>query len=327
MTIHYIILTHRYPEQFGKLVRRLDAPGVRFHVHVERSTELAPFRAEVSGAENVHFVEPRENSPVGDIGIVKATLHALRNVVESGADGLCVLISGQCWPIRSNAGIRAFLEGHPETVFMEVHEPPTADTVENGFVKTQAIMRRRIALFKFNHGTERNAYFLLPSVFSAEFWSAPRKHLAQIRYLLPRSERPLGKLFAQRRFPSYTRPYYGSQWWTMPVAVAQAVLRFVDQHPDYLDYHTYSLLPDEMFFQGVIMALKKERPALPLEGSTTYADWTTTERPRPPVMRMARFEQLVAMPPHVLFARKFDRNVDAEIFHKLDAHNNEGVLR
>jgi hypothetical protein len=73
-----------------------------------------------------------------------------------------------------------------------------------------------------------------------------------------------------------------------------------------------------MFFQGALMALKAQDPGLALLPSNTYVDWHATERPRPPVMRAHRLEQLLAMPPHVLFARKFDRTVDADIFRLLD---------
>ena len=318
MTLHYIILTHRYPDQLGVLVRRLDAPGVHFHVHLERTTEQAPFEAELAGMPNVTFVAPRETSPVGDIGIVKATLHALRSVAAQGEEGRCVLLSGQCYPIRSNAAIREWYAAHPHTVCMDLHEPPTPATRTDGFVKTLDTMRQRVELYKFNHSTARGGYFLLPPLCSAAFWSAPRRHFAQLRYLLPRTQRSLWRLLRARRMPPYVQLYYGSQWWSMPVAVVRRVLHFVDEHPEYLAFHEDSLLPDEMFFQGALMALKARDPGLELLPSNTYVDWHATERPRPPVMRAQRLEQLLAMPPHVLFARKFDRTVDADIFRLLD---------
>jgi len=56
-----------------------------------------------------------------------------------------------------------------------------------------------------------------------------------------------------RRFPSYARPFGGSQWWNLSRPAADFILGFLDAHPDYRRYHEHTLAPDELFFQSILL--------------------------------------------------------------------------
>lgn len=320
MTINYIILCHRFPEQVGRLVRAFSAPGTRFYIHVERTTDIAPFFEAVGSVENVHFMEERETSPYGHVGIVKATLHAMERIVKDGHEGACVLLSGQDYRVKSNERIRALFQGRPDTVFMDVIPFPDSQVKEDGFIKPLSTMLPRIEHYKFNHATSRGAFIMMPSIWTMAFWGSLRSRIAQLRFLSSRTDHDLRRILTKRRFPNYVRPHYGGQWWSMPTSVAKEVIAFVKEHPDYLKFHEYSLLPDEMFFQPIIVALKDRGATFDILPSTTYVDWVSQKRPRPQVMRVDRFKDLVSQPEHVLFARKFETAIDRDIFDMIDKH-------
>ncbi len=123
-------------------------------------------------------------------------------------------------------------------------------------------------------------------------------------------------LLKKRTFPNYLEPYGGGQWWCLTTTLIEKILTFVDENPDYLHYPTYSLIPDELFFQSIVHYLLNGETDL-LMDSITFVDWERKNSIGAPTFTLSDFELLQSQPENKLSARKFDVTFDTEILKKV----------
>jgi len=113
-----------------------------------------------------------------------------------------------------------------------------------------------------------------------------------------------------RRLDHLPRLYHGSQWFSVTGACAAQMLHFSDQHPELAAFFETSLIPDEMFFQTVIMASafadRLDRRIF------RHMDW---KRGGPYTFMHEDLPDLLASPG--LFARKFDTGRDEALVARL----------
>ena len=67
MKIAYIILAHKLPAQLVRLVKRLDAPGTHFFIHIDKNSDNEVYKqivSDLSLMKNVFFLK-RFESPNG----------------------------------------------------------------------------------------------------------------------------------------------------------------------------------------------------------------------------------------------------------------------
>ena len=96
-----------------------------FYIHIDRGwrisdIELAAFRERHPNVRTFRRYRVRW----GGIGILRAELFLLRRVMEDGGADFVHVCSGQDYPVRSLAGIKAFFERNPGRQFMECHPLP-----------------------------------------------------------------------------------------------------------------------------------------------------------------------------------------------------------
>lgn len=84
MHLAYIILAHKNPDQLHRLVSRLHHPDDYFFTHIEKKVDIKPFQIvfENSGF-NIKFITRRENGCRGNLGIVKASINYLKELIAS----------------------------------------------------------------------------------------------------------------------------------------------------------------------------------------------------------------------------------------------------
>lgn len=180
--LNYLILAHKNPAQVTRLIRALRTDATWFYVHVDRNAAIGPFQRLLAAEENCYLVEPREKGTWGDLGIVYATLHALRQVVADGRTGHCVLLSGQDYPIKSNDHIAQHFARHPSASFVKATSLPDSMWDHGG--------RDRLEYYKFNWSDERGDYALLPPLLTTEFVRHRTQHMATLTRLLRRGTPP-----------------------------------------------------------------------------------------------------------------------------------------
>jgi hypothetical protein len=279
MRLAYFLLAHRFPEQLARLVARLDDGRASFFVHIDRRVpdpEFRRFREALAGFKSATFVE-RYPCYWGRLNIVRGVLAGIRAAVESGAEfDYAAQISGQDYPIKPPAGVAEFLKRNAGAEFMEAFDLEKPNRWTNDLGPYQAMNRVRQWHLRF-----RSRRLTLP---------------------------------VRRRFPRGLQPHGGSQWWVLSRGCVEYVHRFTADRPDVLRFFRGVFIPDESFFQTVVMnSPYRDRVTGP---DLTYADWQNPNPNMPRTLTAEDFEKLRDSPK--LFARKVDAGRDAALLDRID---------
>lgn len=296
MRIAYIILAHKQPRQLRRLVTRLNAPGVTFYVHVDKSIGRAPFRQFVSaldGCDNVEFVK-RYSSRWGEFGLVRATLEGIATALRRQPPaGYVVFLSGQDYPIKTPAFIDDFLERNQGRSFLDYNPVPcdewpmAAYRLEHWYVRTMG----KVLVLPDREG----GLALLRS---------PRKWpVSLLSCCLPRT----------RPFLKGYKPFTGSAFWALSRAAAEYIDDFVRREPSFVRFFRFTWVADELFFQTLLL---NSPLADQVEDSNLhYMAWSAGDA-HPPVLTAADLDKIAGSP--ALFARKFDIEIDERILGLID---------
>ncbi|SMC28986.1 Core-2/I-Branching enzyme [Andreprevotia lacus DSM 23236] len=279
MRIAYLILAHDQPAQLGRLVARLLAPGVSFHLHIDANTpdgKFAAMQAAMPADADVCFVA-RQRCRWGGFSLVAATLALLESALARDADWL-VLLSGQDYPLKSHAAIVARLAADDVAAHIDSRSAAEFD------------VRYRWQAWHF------------------EFFN---RH--PFNRVWQKLQRVANKLGLVRRLPAPLREMRaGSQWWCMRADAARAVQAFVAANPQVIRFFRTTLVPDEAFFQTVLAhALRADQIQT---DNLRYLQWQPGAW-SPRTFDDGDLPALQASP--ALFARKFAP--DGELSARLDA--------
>ena len=273
--IAYLILVHRYPEQFKRLFRAIHSPGSHYLVHVDLRSgaallaEIEDFLKEFPNASLLKS----EKALWGGYSLVDAELRGIEALLKINPEWeFFINLSGQDFPLQSQASIEEFLAHNSGRDFMKLAKqadmrPETMHRIEN--VVTEL---------------------------GDEIVSEP---------------------VVKRSFLEGVTPYIGNQW----MILSRRFCEFVSSSPEvdrFKDFYRNTLIADEGFFQTVIMNTSYQADLV--NDDKRAIDWVPMEsiklRPRDWLIDDAAF----LMASSDLFARKFDDQVDAEIFAVLERH-------
>lgn len=311
MEINYIILAHKNPRQVRRLVEKLDGVNCNFYLHIDKSTDIAPFIEELSHLQKIHILpsEKREATIWGDIGLIKATINCLEQILADGRSGFCALLSGQDYPIKSNEAIESFLTNNPQTNFISTFPIPSSRWADDGM--------RRTVLYKVNISNRRKHFVLLPSVFEKRFYN-PKTLKGVFALIMAGKFQFLKKILKRREVPGYVAPFGGEHWWALPVETIGEIFDFLKKHPDFYSYHKDTLLPEEIFFHSIVMHLAGHNSEMIVEPTLTYVNWERENVILPVTFTENDLDELKEQPENMLFARKFDIEVNEGILDLLD---------
>jgi hypothetical protein len=130
-----------------------------------------------------------------------------------------------------------------------------------------------------------------------------------------------GRLHVQlprrRTLPTSLARWGGSAYWILSRDAVAAISSFLAANPWYVRYFRHVDIPDEIFFQTILLnSAEAERC---VQFRLHHTEWERT--PAPAILTVEDYPRLVES--QCLFARKFDENVDAEILDRID----DGLLR
>jgi hypothetical protein len=116
----------------------------------------------------------------------------------------------------------------------------------------------------------------------------------------------------RRRIPGGLHPYGGSAYWCLEKTLVHFVHGYLRQNPDYVRFFEHVFVPDELFFQTIIM--NSELRDTVENDDLRYLDWS--REPAPAVLTRGDLPALLES--GQLFARKFDETVDSDVLDALD---------
>jgi len=275
--IAYVILAHHRPDLVVRLVRRLATGDARFFVHVDRRAggELpAVIRQRLPMARLVR----RRKCVWGGFGIVRAILEGL-DAVHADGDGydFVAVLSGQDYPVQPVRAIHEYLGERRAQSFLNHFTVPTPRWVRGG-------LERFTGWHWHGHMLGRHVAF-------------PDPHL-------------LGGWTWHRRFPEGFKPYGGSMYWALSRDAFRYVQDFIARNPRFVRYFKHVNIPDESFFQTILM----NSPLAPtiVDDDLHYTDWSAVKS-HPKTLGSGDLDAVLGS--GKLFARKFD---DAGVLGEID---------
>lgn len=272
--IAYIVSAYKLPAQLERLLRRLDGPGVSFAVHVDRKTPRAAWDEMVARCR--------------DLDVAWLPRHRSQwggfGHVRATLKGIDHLVGDE---VPFDYAVLLTGQDYPL-------RPPTEIAGLLGTSGGRSYMRH-VALPWEPWGSRGG----LDRIEDWHVITYRRLHLA-----LP----------LRRRLPGGLEPYGGSAYWCLSSTLVHFVHGFLSENPDYVRFFEHVFVPDEIFFQTIIM--NSELRDTVENDDLRYLDWS--REPAPAVLTLDDLPTLVAAPQ--LFARKFDETVDAEILDALDRH-------
>lgn len=223
MSVGFVMLVHEALDRAAEVARHWARQGSPIVIHVDQRVqkdELNRFTGELAQFGNVRFCA-RRRCEWGTWSIVEATIAATRELLDAFPDVRhAYLASGACLPLRPVAELRAFLDQHPDTDFIES-------------VTTEDV--------SWTVGGLDSERFTLSFPFS---WKAQR-----LRFdAWVKAQRLFGR---KRKVPTGVTPHLGSQWWCLTRQTIDALLNDPDRDR-YVAYFRRVWIPDESYFQTVV---------------------------------------------------------------------------
>jgi hypothetical protein len=290
------------------MVARLDSKNVYFFVHVDKSSDSAPFKEPFLNKENIFFLseEKRMVTPWSSIGVVKVTLNLLKEAIEKfNCRNYCVLLSGQDYPIKNNDYIYNFYNSNYGRNYISIND--IKDIWPNWW--------DRFERYNFHLPNKRLNRGIYPYRDKRFFKIRNLKDTFYLIYNIG-AKTTVSTIFKDKRaLPSYVVPKGGGTWWALPVETAISIIDFLQKHPDFLIYHNYTHVPDETIFPTIVNELRKIDE---IKDTTTYTNWVRENVDLPVTFKKDDLQELLEAGDNYLFARKFDISNDIDILKKLD---------
>ncbi|WP_205926658.1 beta-1,6-N-acetylglucosaminyltransferase [Rhizobium sp. P28RR-XV] len=120
--IGYLVLVHRYPDQFKRLFRAIYNDQNHYVVHVDKNsgadleTEIRDFLLPYANVEMIRS----EKAIWGGYSLVDAELRGMERLLEMGEWGHFINLSGQDLPLKPQKQIMAYLNANLDREFIKV---------------------------------------------------------------------------------------------------------------------------------------------------------------------------------------------------------------
>lgn len=289
----FLILAHKQPKLLARILRILEKDNHFFFINVDKKNErISDFKESCNDINNVRFIE--NNVAVYHCGI--SHLYALCEMfTEAFASNIKFdyfhVISGQDYPIRSNEQFDEFFE-KTNSSFMYI---------DSGEFKESMMSK----YWKFANGWHLNK---TSGILYRLYY---KLHLSTI----------LGLLFRRKPINNYVG---GWDWFSWNVSVAEYVMKFLKDNPDFVDRFNHTLCPTEHIFPTI---LESQKVDLQVETNNPlrYISW----QPHRPVQSSYRpFNFNEEDYPYIkdskaFFCRKVDEIESQKLLDLIDLHRND----
>ena len=279
--IAYGIFAYRDPEMVARIINRLHTESDLMYIHFDTAIGERRFRA---CKKLIEQKCPNENTEIvsvfrckwGSFGLVDSFLSAMKHFNDLDFDYFINLTEG-CYPLKSTEAIKREFN-QQNSVFMEVFEMPFSGWDNGGMPRIQ------------------NRFYFVPS----------RKYPYVRIFSIPR---------IRKKLPLNLKPYGGSGFFCLPREVVKYVVDFVEKNPSVRSFFRRTHIPDEMFFQTILM--NSHYSSRIVNDNKRYVDWNrSTAGGHPAILTKSDFDNIKTS--GKLFARKFDPSIDSEILNLID---------
>lgn len=242
MKVAYLILVHAFPGQFIRMVRQLDSNESLFYIHVDKKSNIEPFKEveKIIAGKKIVWLE-RKSVVWAGFNAIRVTLNGLKKIVMDGHADHISFISGQHYPIKPVREFHNYLSQNKNKNFFDYDPMPRPNWANGGLDR---IHYYHIIFRKF-----RIAWPLI------SYLKVKLPYVSESRFGLIR--KVINWLPSARKFPRKylkdCKPYEGSNWFTVSSALATDIVSYVEKDKTVYRYYKYAHISDEMFFQTLIL--------------------------------------------------------------------------
>ncbi len=243
MTAAYLIMAHRDPAMFRRLVTALpeDASII---AHITARVDAEQFKM---GCPSVKFLDRRLSPNWAGWGLVEVTIRLLEVALADSNVTRCTLISGQCYPILTAAALAVWQDEPVD--HLEIVPAPNADWGKPAW--------------RFNRRWRRRGFrypdsLVAKAVNVATRWFGLR--------------RDLGGALGGRAL------YAGSMWWSFTRSTAEYALDVAHKNVAMRRYFSHVFAPEEAFWQT---AVAPRLDFANIGCDPTYCKWEGGPHPAP----------------------------------------------
>lgn len=292
----YIISAYKRPDLLKRLVESLGANQIA--IHIDKKYNIADFTATGLGdLPNVTFL-PQHTCYWGLFGHVLASLEGMKWFLSTSCD-YAILLTGQCFPLKSNEEIEFLLSELKGRSIIEFEKFPKSgwEHSDGGY--------KRLDRFYFSVHHPLYKKFKLFDFLSVEV--ARSEVLRQVRSIK----------MQRRTVPFGLHPYGGSGYWCLSRSSVSYVVDYLKAHPGLQRFFATTFVPDEMFFQTILAnsPFKDELINSPIH----YMDWSLNQ-PHPAVLNVTQLQ--AAFSSGAWFARKFE---DSDVLDHIELMRKDKV--
>jgi len=297
MKISFLILAHKNSIQINRLVLRLLEFDSEIFIHIDKKNYS--IKNQIERNERIHILSENRSFSIewGTLSMIDATLELITETILYSKNNNCVfdyvyLLSGQDYIINLPSNINALLEENINQNYMEVI--------------SQSDLRycRYKKLYEMNY----------------PIWITKNKVWIKIIkriYMLVTGGFNYTYSCFRKKIPNDLILYFGSQWWCLNFDTIKYVCDYVEKNPQYYNFFKGSIIPDECFFQTIVMNSKYGRY---IKDSLTYVNWNGGRR-SPGIIQLEDYKEIDKS--KYAFARKFDIDENNELFNFIDNETKE----
>ena len=315
MKIAFLILSHRAPAQLLRLLGsiRSQLPESPVVVHHDvfctaiDDADLAPFG-------DVHLLTSSQPVGWGDYSLVDSCWKALEWMGNHLDFDWVILLSAQDYPVKPLNALQEHLRNVDADALLRarpISELPPAQrrhALQRYFYQYRARPLRP----RRNHAAliskARRALKLPVDIFNnIQPWLAIYKFPDGIPWRL-------GYRARQTPFTTEEPCWFGSAWFGLSRRAVDYLVKYVHEHPGYVQHFRHTVCPDESATATIICNARQ----LKVESRDLhFVRWTDPQSGHPDVLTTDDLHPLAASP--AFFARKFDIVQDTKILDELDA--------
>lgn len=219
MKIAYLILAHKDPLHLNRLISALDTENVTFYIHIDlKSSGLIN---EIHLKKNIIIVS-KYKIYWGGWNMLQASLTLLKMAYINNHDRY-VFISGQDYPLVSNNKIVKFLAKETNHFF---------------YFTDESIIQKRLFRYHFFYPMD----LVRGSVRLAWRFGQIHSFLSKIG------------LLNIKKMEDSKKVYFGTQWGILTHTTTKKLLKILESSPKILRFFKYTFIPDEMFFQTMLLS-------------------------------------------------------------------------
>ncbi|AEV34326.1 putative N-acetylglucosaminyltransferase [Owenweeksia hongkongensis DSM 17368] len=284
MKIAYLLLVHKNADQVNRLIDRLADGDNGIFIHVDKKSDI---HKDINKLPNTHFVKHRIKGEWGGYSLIEATM-ALFDLALACSENYdyYILLSGQDYPLKSNAFIKKFLIQNRGKEFFKIREMP------------------------YHHWVKQRGGFDRIEIYYPKWILGNTRKKWIIRNLYVQLCKALG--FLKKR--QFFKKYYGiSQWFAISRNAVEYIYKYSQENVDALKFFKNSLIPDEIFFSTIIMNSHFKDKVEPTD--LKLVDWTTGPE-MPLIWKEEHISRIINS--EALFARKFDMDIDSKVLDQID---------